>query len=82
MRFGDIVLKGYRRTAFEDAWARYLLPEPQQGNNTSKDRPEVDLAEGNSPADVAEGKGHSASMKTDVGCDVAVDERPSDYLEF
>ena len=82
MRFGDIVRKGYRRAAFEDAWARYLLPEPQQGNNTSKDGPEVDLAEGNSPADVAEEKGHSASMKTDVCCDVAVDEGPSDYLEF
>ena len=82
MRFGDIVRKGYRRAAFEDAWARYPLPEPQQGNNASKDGPETGLGEGNSPTDVAEGKGHSASMKTDVCCDVAVDEGPSDYLEF
>ena len=82
IRFGDIVRKGYRRAAFEDAWARYPRPEPQQGNNASKDGPETGLGEGNSPTDVAEGKGHSASMNTDVCCDVAVDEGPSDYLEF
>ena len=82
IRFGDIVRKGYRRAAFEDAWARYPLPERQQGNNASKDGPETGLGEGNSPTDVAEGRGHSALKKTDVCCDVALDEGPTDYLEF
>ena len=82
MRFGDAVRKGYRRAAFDEAWDRYLPTEPQQGNNTSQDGPELRLAEGNSPPDVADRESASTSIETGVCCDVAVDEGPSDYLEF
>jgi hypothetical protein len=52
MRVGSRTAKGYRRSAFEDAWARYLpglqpTPNPSQRNNRSTSNDDTPIASGN-----------------------------------
>ena len=82
MRFSEGVRKGYRRAAFEDAWTRYVDIEALQGNKPNKNGPQTPFSKGNGADAVAVAKSEVQPINTAVCCDVAVDEGPSDHLEF
>jgi hypothetical protein len=56
LRIGGKVLKGYRRTAFVDAFARYLPSKGQQGNNANNDGAKPAEIEALHDSDVADSK--------------------------
>jgi hypothetical protein len=66
VRIGDKTFKGYRKAAFEDAWARYLTSDPSFGNKPNNDGPKPAVWTRHSTECVTDAKSRVSSTNTEV----------------
>lgn len=77
IRVGERVRKSYRRTAFEDSWARYPLTTATR-NKPNKDGPQLDKPNRYTDPPVAVAENDVSSMNTGVCYGVAVESPVAD----